>query len=128
MTSASDTIAIERSVRRPASIWLLSESGDYWLACAGGGILLAVLALVLYWCGDGELSTADILLAELHLGATYDAIVRRGFWRSMPLDVFLVPLGILAATYALMQGGHTILVITAIVYLGAWHRGRQNLG
>ena len=109
-------------------MWLLSEAGDFWVACAGGGVLLAVLLLVLYWCGDRELSTADILLAELHLGATFDAIARGQLWRRMPLEVVVVPLGIVAITYALVYGGYPILLTTAVVYLAAWHRGRQNLG
>ena len=48
---------------------------------------------------------ADLLLSELHLGATYDAIVRRRLWRRMPVDVLLVPLAIVAATYALLLNG-----------------------
>jgi hypothetical protein len=46
----------------------------------------------------------------------------------MPLDVFLVPLALVAATYALVLNGWPLLVTTAILYLGAWHRGRQNFG
>jgi len=115
--------------RRPVpGRWLLSRTGDFWLACSGGGVLLVVVALVLRWHGDRELDVADLLLSELHLGATYDAVARGRLWRRMPLDVVVVPLGILAATYALMLGGYPILVTTAIVYLAAWHRGRQNLG
>ena len=109
-------------------MWLLSEAGDFWIACAGGGVLLLALVLVLHWWGDWELGIADILLGELHLGATYDAVVRGRLWRRMPLEVVVVPLGILAATYALTYGGHTILIATAALYLAAWHRGRQNLG
>ena len=40
----------------------------------------------------------------------------------------LVPLAILVATYALVLNGWPLLVTTTILYLGAWHRGRQNLG
>ena len=109
-------------------MWLLSEAGDFWLVGAGGGILLVVLVLVLYWCGDRELSTADLLLGELHLGATYAAVARGKLWRRMPLEIVVVPLGILAATYALTYGGYPILVATAVVYWAAWHRARQNLG
>ena len=108
--------------------WLLSERADFWLAAAGGGTLLVVMGLVLAWHGDRELDMADLLLSELHLGATYDAIVRRRLWRRMPVDVLAVPLTIVVATYALLLSGWPLLVTTAILYLGAWHRGRQNLG
>ena len=108
--------------------WLVSRAGDFWFACAGGGILLVALALLLYAVGDRELSTADILLGELHLGATYGAIVGNRLWRRMQVEVIVVPLVILAATYALMYGGYEIWVATAALYFAAWHRGRQNLG
>jgi hypothetical protein len=86
------------------------------------------MALVLLWYGDRELQAADLLLSELHLGATYDAIVRRRLWRRMPLDALAVPLAIVGATYALVLSGWPLVVTTTILYLGAWHRGRQNLG
>src|SRR5262245_10185567 len=108
--------------------WLVSRGADFWLACAGGGLLLVVMALVLHWHGDRELDAADLLLSELHLGATYDAIARGRLWRRMPFDVLAVPFAIVIATYTLVLGGYPILVTTAIVYLAAWHRGRQNLG
>lgn len=108
--------------------WLLSPAIDFWLVCAGGGALLLLIALALVWHGNRELAMADLLLAELHLGATYDAIARRRLWRRMPVTVFVVPLAIVAATYAVSLQGHPVLVVTAIVYVGAWHRGRQSLG
>jgi len=114
--------------RDAAQMWLYSDAGDFWLVCAGGGVLIVVLVLLLYWCGEWELGTADILLAELHLGATYDAVARGQLWRRMPFDVVVVPLGILAITYVLTYGGYPIVIATAAVYLAAWHRGRQNLG
>ena len=86
------------------------------------------MGLVLLWHGDRELDTADLLLSELHLGATYDAIVRRRLWRRMPFDVLAMPLAIVVATYALVLSGWPLLVTTTVLYLGAWHRGRQNLG
>ncbi|HZM46731.1 MAG TPA: hypothetical protein VFC14_18005, partial [Burkholderiales bacterium] len=92
------------------------------------GALIVALVLLLYWCGEWQLGTADILLAELHLGATYDAVARGRLWRHMPVEVVVVPLGILGITYALMYGGYPIVVATAAMYLAAWHRGRQNLG
>jgi hypothetical protein len=108
--------------------WLLSGTADFWLVCAGGGTTLLLVALALVWHGDRELGIADLLLAELHLGATYDAIARRGLWRRMPVQIFGVPLVILAAAYAVTLRGWSVLLVTSIVYLGAWHRGRQNLG
>jgi hypothetical protein len=116
---------------RPAcssDLWLVSERTDFWVATGGGASLLVVLGLILLWHGDRELDAADLLLSELHLGATYDAIVRRRLWRRMPMDVLAVPLAIVIATYALVLSGWPLLVTTAILYLGAWHRGRQNLG
>jgi hypothetical protein len=112
----------------PSKAWLFSERADFWVASAGGGALLIMMALVLSWGGDRELSVADLLLAELHLGATYDAVIRRRLWRRMPLDVLAMPLAIMVATHILLLNDGTLLVTTAIVYLGAWHRGRQNLG
>ena len=127
MTTVSG--ALDWPARRTTSgTWLISRSADFWLACAGGGLLLAAMAVVLRWHGDRELDTADLLLSELHLGATYDAIVRGRIWRRMPLDVVAVPLAIVALTYALMFGGYSLVVATAALYLGAWHRGRQNFG
>ena len=111
-----------------AGTWLISRAGDFWLACAGGGSLLVAMALVLQWHGNRELDTADLLLSELHLGATYDAVVRGRLWRRMPFDVVAVPFAIVIATYALMLGGHSIFVTSAVLYLAAWHRGRQNFG
>jgi hypothetical protein len=114
--------------RAAGGAWLVSPRADFWVASAGGASLLAALALVLLWHGDRELDAADLLLSELHLGATYDAIVRRRLWRRMPLDVLAVPLALVAATYTLVLAGWPVLVTTAVLYLGAWHRGRQNLG
>jgi hypothetical protein len=46
----------------------------------------------------------------------------------MPVDVLVVPLALVALTYALAWNGWGLLLTTTILYLGAWHRGRQNLG
>ena len=108
--------------------WLLSASADFWLVCAGGGLVLALVALVLLACGDAQLSTADILLGELHLGATYGAIATGRLWRRMPFQIIVASLLIVIATYALTYGGQIILLTTIVLYLGAWHRGRQDLG
>jgi hypothetical protein len=112
----------------PSDAWLVSRRADFWIVSAGAASLLIVMALVLLWHGDRELDAADVLLSELHLGATYHVIIRRRLWRRLPLDVLVVPLGILVATYALALNGWQLLVTTTILYLGAWHRGRQNLG
>jgi hypothetical protein len=135
----SSTVAPEAIRRWPAltvgsrpapssDTWLISERADFWVASAGGASLLILMGLLLFWHGDRELDAADVLLSELHLGATYDAIVRRRLWRRMPIDVLAVPLALVVATYALVLNGWPIVVTTAILYLGAWHRGRQNLG
>ena len=116
------------SATSPGDPWLLSERADFWVASAGGGALLIVIALVLLWRGDRELSAADVLLGELHLGATYAAIVRRRLWRRMPLEVLAIPLAIVVVTYSLLLNDGASLVTTAILYAGAWHRGRQGLG
>ena len=116
------------SATSPGGPWLLSERADFWIASAGGGALLIVMALILLWRGDRALSAADVLLGELHLGATYDAIVRRRLWRRMPLDVLAIPLAIVAVTYIVLLNDGGRLVTTAILYVGAWHRGRQSLG
>jgi hypothetical protein len=98
------------------------------MASAGAGALLVVMALVLWWLGDRELSAADLILGELHLGATYGAIVQHRLWRRMPIDVLAIPLAIMVATYVLIQHDRTLLVTTTVIYFGAWHRGRQNVG
>src|SRR6185295_11076493 len=120
MATASPTI--DWSVRDAPDRWLISHAGDFWIVCAGGGIVIVVLALALHWFGHRELSAADVLLGELHLGATYDAIVRGRLWRRMPVELLAIPAAILAATYALMYG-HAVVVTTATLYLAAWHRG-----
>ena len=108
--------------------WLVSERVDFWGVAAGGGVLLLLMALVLAWHGERELAAADIILGELHLGATYGAIVRRGLWRRMPVELLLAPIAIVAATYALAWNDRAVLLTTLVLYLGAWHRGRQTLG
>ena len=121
-------VEIPRRALSPSGPWLVSQRADFWVASAGGGALLIVLALVLLWRGDRELSAADVLLGELHLGATYDAIVRRRLWRRMPLEVLAIPLAIVVVTYILLLSDGALLVTTVILYVGAWHRGRQSLG
>jgi len=114
--------------RTEPGAWVITPTSDFWLACGGAGVLLIALALVLHWHGDRELQAADLLLAELHLGATYDAVVRRRLWQHMPFEVIAVPLAITAAAYGLMFADRSDLVTTAVLYLAVWHRARQNLG
>jgi hypothetical protein len=127
MTTVSSAIPWP-SPRATAGTWLISRAGDFWLACAGGGAWLVAMAMVLQWHGDRELDTADLLLSELHLGATYDAIARSRLWRRMPFDVVVVPLVIFLLTYVLSFGGYSLVLTSAALYLAAWHRGRQNFG
>ena len=127
MTTVSSPIEWP-SPRTTAGTWLISRTGDFWLACAGGGALLVGMAMLLQWHGDRELDTADLLLSELHLGATYDAIARGRLWRRLPFDVVVVPMVIFALTYALSFGGYSLVLTSAALYLAAWHRGRQNFG
>jgi hypothetical protein len=108
--------------------WLWSARADFWFACAGGSLWLLALLAVLHFRGWRELDTADFLLAELHLGATFDAVVRRRLWRALPWDVVVIPILIVGVTYGLMLSGSAILVSTTLAYLSVWHRGRQNLG
>ena len=110
------------------SLWLFSRRADFWLACGGAsvGLLAAVLVILLH--GDRELDGIDFVLSEFHLGATYGAIIRRRFWRHRQVDVLLVPLVILALTYALSMSGQAILLTSIAMYAAVWHRGRQSLG
>src|SRR5262245_23055606 len=115
------------AVSKPRS-WLISERADFWFASAGAsGGLLAALVLILLW-GDRDLDWIDLVFSELHLGATYDAVIRRRLWRRMPADVLLVPLIILVATYLLTASNQLELLTSIAMYAAIWHRGRQSLG
>jgi len=70
----------------------------------------------------------DLLLSEFHLGATYDAVIRRRLWYHRRVDVLIVPLVILALTYALTMSGRMMLLTSITMYAAVWHRGRQSLG
>ena len=110
------------------SLWFFSRRADFWLACGGASIgLLAAIILILLR-GDRELDAIDFVLSELHLGATYDAILRRRLWHHRQFDVLLIPLVILVLTYAFSLGGQTILLTSITMYAAVWHRGRQSLG
>ena len=109
-------------------LWLFSPRADFWLACGGASVGLLAAVLLIIWHGDRELDGLDFVLSEFHLGATYDAIVRRRLWRHRQIDVLLVPSVILALTYALSMGGQTMLLTSIAMYAAVWHRGRQSLG
>jgi hypothetical protein len=109
-------------------LWLFSRRGDFWLACGGASMgLLAAIGLV-FLHGDRELDALDFVLSEFHLGATYGAIIQRRMWRDRRIDVLLIPLAILALTYALSLKSQSILLTSIAMYAAVWHRGRQSLG
>ena len=121
--TSNQTHAMPKSRR-----WLISERTDFWFASGGASLgLLAALVLILLW-GDREFDWLDLIFSELHLGATYDAIIRRRLWRRLPADVLLVPLIILAATYLLTASNQLVLLTSITMYAAIWHRGRQSLG
>jgi hypothetical protein len=108
--------------------WLLSRRADFWFACGGASIAMLAAILLIFLRGDRELDAIDFVLAEFHLGATYDAILRRRLWHHRRVDVLLIPLVILVLTYAFSLGGQTILLTSIAMYAAVWHRGRQSLG
>lgn len=109
-------------------LWLFSRRADFWLACGGASVgLLAAMGLI-FLHGDRELDALDFVLSEFHLGATYGAIIQRRLWRDRRIDVLLLPMVIIALTYALSITGQAILLTSFAMYAAVWHRGRQNLG
>jgi hypothetical protein len=109
-------------------VWLFSRRADFWLAAGGASLGLLAASLLLLMRGDRELDALDFVLSELHLGATYHAIVQRRLWRRRQIDVVVVPLVIVALTYTLSITGQAILITSIAMYAAVWHRGRQNLG
>jgi hypothetical protein len=109
-------------------LWLFSRRADFWLASGGASTALLAALLAIVWWGDRELDMLDLVLSELHLGATYDAIVRRRLWRHRRVDVLVVPFVILALTSVLSMSGQTIWLTSIAMYAAVWHRGRQSLG
>jgi hypothetical protein len=109
-------------------LWLFSRRSDFWFACGGASVGLLAAILLIFLHGDRELDALDFVLSEFHLGATYDAVVRRRLWHHRQVDVLLIPLIILALTYALSMNGQTILLTSIAMYAAVWHRGRQSLG
>lgn len=110
------------------TLWLFSRRADFWLACGGASVGVLAALFVIFLRGDRELDAIDFVLSEFHLGATYDAIIRRRLWRHRQVDALLIPLGILALTYALSLSGQTILLTSIAMYAAVWHRGRQSFG
>jgi hypothetical protein len=123
---SADSVETHSSSGRP--LWLFSRRADFWLASGGTSVALLAAVLVILWHGDRELDALDFVLSEFHLGATYDAILRRRLWRQRQVDVLLIPLLILLLTYALSMSGQTILLTSIAMYAAVWHRGRQSLG
>src|SRR5262245_14157716 len=109
-------------------VWLLSRRADFWLACSGASAALLAATLLIFLHSDRALDALDLVLSEFHLGATYDAIIRRRLWRQRQVDLFLVPLVIVALTYALSMCGQTVLLTSIAMYAAVWHRGRQSFG
>jgi hypothetical protein len=126
--NATDALSNQTDAVPKLRRWLISERADFLFASAGASLgLLAALVLILLW-GEREIDWLDLVFSELHLGATYDAIIRRRLWRRMPADVLLVPVAILAATYVFMTTSQLVLLTSIAMYAAIWHRGRQSLG
>ena len=109
-------------------LWLFSRRADFWLACGAAPFGLSAAIALMCPYGDRELDALDFILSEFHLGATYGAIVQRRLWRDRRIDVLLIPLIILALTYALFMSGQAIVLTSIAMYAAVWHRGRQSLG
>jgi hypothetical protein len=126
--NATDALSNQTHAVPKLRQWLISERADFLFASAGASLgLLAALVLILLW-GEREIDWLDLVFSELHLGATYEAIIRRRLWRRMPADVLLVPVAILAATYVFMTTSQLVLLTSIAMYAAIWHRGRQSLG
>jgi hypothetical protein len=119
---------VETQATSERPLWLFSRRADFWLACGGASIGLLGAVLVIYWHGDRELDALDFVLSEFHLGATYDAIIRRRLWRHRQSDVLVIPLALLMLTYVLSMSSQAVLLTSIAMYAAVWHRGRQSLG
>jgi hypothetical protein len=108
--------------------WLFSRRADFWFACGGASLGVLAATFLIFFHGDRELDALDLVLSELHLGATYGAVVQRRLWRSRPIDIVAVPLIILALTWIFATTGHLVLLTSIAMYAAVWHRGRQSLG
>jgi hypothetical protein len=121
-------MSVEKHSSSERPLWLFSRRADFWLASGGASVGLLAAVLLVLSHGDRELDALDFVLSEFHLGATYGAIMRQRLWRHRQVDVVLVPLVILALTYAFSMSGQTILLTSIAMYAAVWHRGRQSLG
>jgi len=121
-------VSLETHYSSERPLWLFSRRADFWLASGGASVALLISLTVIAWHGDRELDWLDFVLSEFHLGATYDAVLRRRLWRQRRVDVLFVPLVIVALTYALSLGGQSLLLTSITMYAAVWHRGRQSLG
>jgi hypothetical protein len=119
---------VQRHDSSEQRLWLFSPGADFWLACGGASVGLLAAILLIFLRGDREIDALDFVLSEAHLGATYEAVIRRRLWRRLPVDVVVVPLVILAITYALAMSGQAMLLTSIAMYAAIWHRGRQSLG
>src|SRR5690349_2391665 len=109
-------------------VWLFSRRTDFWLVCGGASVGLIAAILVICWHGDREIDAVDLVLSEFHLGATYDAVVRRRLWRARPIEILIIPLLILSLTCWLFMSSQALLLTSITMYAAVWHRGRQSLG
>ncbi|HEX7230008.1 MAG TPA: hypothetical protein VF452_06405 [Candidatus Binatia bacterium] len=110
------------------ALWLFSRRADFWLVCGGASVGLIAAICVIYWHGDREIDVLDFVLSEFHLGATYDAIMRRRLWRARPTETIGIPLLILSLTCWLFMSSQALLLTSITMYAAVWHRGRQSLG
>jgi hypothetical protein len=123
-----DGMSVETQSSSEQRLWLLSRRADFWLLCGGASVGLIAAILVIYWHGDREIDAFDLVLSEFHLGATYDAIIRRRLWRTRWVDTLVIPLMILSLTYWLSISSQAVLLTSIAMYAAVWHRGRQSLG
>jgi len=110
------------------ALWLFSRRADFWLLCGGASVGLIATILVIYWHGDREIDALDFVLSEFHLGATYDAIIRRRLWHRRRIGILLIPSLILLLTYWFSINSQAVLLTSIAMYAAIWHRGRQSLG
>ena len=107
---------------------LINERWDSFLVTKGSVVWILILTVWLFMRGDKELDMMDLVLSEFHLGATYDAIMRRKLYKTLPWDIIFIPALIIALTYIFYESNKEILVVTFLAYAAIWHRGRQDYG
>jgi len=119
---------VEANPTPEEALWLFSRRADFWLLCGGASVGLIAAILVIYWHGDREIDALDFVFSEFHLGATYDAIIRRRLWHRRRIDILLIPSLILLLTYWFSINSQAVLLTSIAMYAAIWHRGRQSLG